>query len=138
MKISEGTEVVRVARTILADKRPVAYLIDTLLTDVFSKEDINTEFTGSVLDLLIKKGSPELAYSNTEIRAVDAASEIARELEIQRGDGLLLFIASLYDTTSRVIDYSYSFFLPGYFRFHVVRSVGGLQQNLTGLDQHRR
>jgi len=138
MKITEGTEVVRVARTILADKRPVAYLIDTLLTDVFSKEDIDSEFTGSVLDLLIKKGSPELAYSNTEIRAVDAASEIARELEIQRGDGLLLFIASLYDTTSRVIDYSYSFFLPGYFRFHVVRSVGGLQTNLAGLDNHRR
>jgi GntR family transcriptional regulator len=36
---------------------------------------------------------------------------------------LLLFIARLYDENGVVVDYSSSYFLPGYFRFHVVRRV---------------
>jgi GntR family transcriptional regulator len=42
---------------------------------------------------------------------------------IQRGDVLLRFNAHLHTTDGRVVDYSYSYFLPGYFRFHVVRRV---------------
>jgi GntR family transcriptional regulator len=35
-----------------------------------------------------------------------------------------MFIAYLFSESGEVVDYSYSYFLPGYFRFHVVRSVG--------------
>jgi len=62
--------------------------------------------------------------SFTEINAVAATSDIARLLEIQRGDVLLMFQAYLYDDAGRVVDFSQSYFLPGYFRFHVVRRVG--------------
>jgi GntR family transcriptional regulator len=126
--VSEGTTLLRIARIIRADSRPVAYLIDILPLDILNPAEVTSEFTGSVLDVLLKRGHPALSYSNTEIRVVDATSDIARELEIQRGDGLQLFVARLYSTTGRVIDYSFSYFLPGYFRFHVVRSVGGSQQ----------
>jgi GntR family transcriptional regulator len=51
-------------------------------------------------------------------------------LEIQRDDVLLLFTARLFDDQSRVIDYSLSYFLPGYFRFHVIRRLSnGLPGN---------
>lgn len=136
--VKELDNLTRIARIIRADKRPVAYLIDILPTDILSLEDVNGEFKGSVLDMLLKRGFPELAYSNTEIRVVDATSDIARELEIQRGDGLQLFVARLFTTSGRVIDYSYSYFLPGYFRFHVVRSVGGVQPPILGMDLNRR
>ena len=36
-----------------------------------------------------------------------------------------MFIARLYATDGRVVDYSHSYFLPGYFHFHVVRRVSG-------------
>jgi GntR family transcriptional regulator len=39
---------------------------------------------------------------------------------------LLQFIAHLYATDGRMVDYSISYFLAGYFRFHVVRKVGGI------------
>jgi GntR family transcriptional regulator len=123
--VQEGDPLTKVARIIRADKRPVAYLVDILPTDILGHEDVTQEFSGSVLDVILKRGYPPLAYSNTEIRVVDATSDLAHELEIQRGDGLQLFVARLYTTSGRVIDYSYSYFLPGYFRFHVVRSVGG-------------
>jgi GntR family transcriptional regulator len=116
--------VVHLSRVILAEGRPVAYLVDIIPDDILSPRDFGKEFTGSVLDLLIRRGSPDLLTSRCEINAVNASVAVARLLGIQRGDVLLRFIAYLYDTTGRVVDYSYSYFLPGYFRFHVVRRVG--------------
>lgn len=77
-----------------------------------------------MLDFLLHRGTPQLADSFTEIRAVAAPSDIARRLEIQRGDVLLMFQAQLFDANGNVVDFSQSYFLPGYFRFHVVRRVG--------------
>jgi GntR family transcriptional regulator len=124
LQVPLGCQLVRVARTILADNRPVAYLVDTLPEEVLTPTDIEVGFTGSVLDMLLQRGSPRLSHSVAEIRSVAAAGDIARMLEIQRGDVLLLFSARLYTSEERVVDYSLSYFLPGYFRFRVVRRVG--------------
>jgi GntR family transcriptional regulator len=92
--------------------------------DLLNPEELESGFTGSVLDLLLKRGSPALISSRCDINAFPAATDIARAMRIQRGDVLLRFIAYLYATTGRVVDYSFSYFLPGYFNFHVVRRVG--------------
>lgn len=34
-----------------------------------------------------------------------------------------MFTAQLFDTLGQVVDYSSSYFLQGYFRFHIVRRV---------------
>jgi GntR family transcriptional regulator len=119
-----ASPLLKVVRVIHAEGRPVAFLIDILPTDILSTEEVETKFTGSVLDMLMRRADPELSNSLTEICSVPATSEIARALEIQRGDVLLLFTARLYSSQGRVVDYSYSYFLPGYFRFHVVRRLG--------------
>ena len=113
-----------VSRVIHAEGRPVAYLIDVLPEDMLTTHELELGFTGSVLDLLLKRGMPTLASSRCEINAVQAQVEVAKALRIQRGDVLLRFIAYLYTTNGRVIDYSFSYFLPGYFNFHVIRRVG--------------
>jgi GntR family transcriptional regulator len=117
------TPLVQVSRVILAGLRPVANLVDILPTDILKPADLEVGFTGSVLDLLLKRGVPLLSNSMTEVRGTAATAEVARGLEIQRGDVLLMFVASLFDVSNRVIDYSTSYFLPGYFRFHIVRRV---------------
>ncbi len=122
--IDEGMNVLEISRIILAEGRPVAYLIDILPENILTPKDIEPGFTGSILDLLLKRGTPQLVNSRTEINAVTANPEVARALGIQRGDVLLRFIAFLYDSAGRIVDYSFSFFLPGYFHFHVVRRVG--------------
>ena len=113
-----------VSRVIHAEGRPVAYLIDVLPEEILTTHELELGFTGSVLDLLLKRGMPTLASSRCEINAVQAQVEVAKALRIQRGDVLLRFIAYLYTTNGRVIDYSFSYFLPGYFNFHVIRLVG--------------
>jgi GntR family transcriptional regulator len=123
LKLEPGCKVVTISRVIMAESRPVAYLIDILPEDILSPRDVDEEFSGSVLDLLIERGDPQLVNSHCEIAAVAANSKIARALHIQRGDALLKFSSRLFALDGRIIDSSFSYFLPGYFRFHVVREL---------------
>jgi GntR family transcriptional regulator len=118
-----GGEVLCISRVILAEARPVAYLVDTLPAGLVSPDELQADFRGSILDLLLQRGQPPLLASRTEISAVTATPRVARALGIQRGDVLLCFLAELYTTNRQVIDRSQSYFLPGYFRFHVVRRL---------------
>jgi GntR family transcriptional regulator len=122
--VEVGTPLINVSRVITAENRPVAYLVDIMPENVLTETDLEQGFTGSVLDLILRRGSPSLANSYTEIYAVAAPSDIARSLEIQRGDVLLMFQGNLYDETGRVVIFSKSYFIPGHFRFHVIRRVG--------------
>jgi GntR family transcriptional regulator len=124
LAIQVENPVLVVSRVIQAEGRPVAYLIDVLPDDILPKDELEIGFTGSMLDLLLKRGTPVLVSSRCEINAVQAKPEVARAMRIQRGDVLLRFIAYLYSTDGKVVDYSYSYFLPGYFKFHVIRRVG--------------
>jgi len=122
--LEPGENVLDVRRVIIAEDRPAAFLIDVLPLDVLTPEDLEDGFTGSVLDILLHRGRPSLHVSRTDINAVTASEEVARALGIQRGDALLCFYADLYTTSGEIVDHSYSYFLPGYFDFHVVRQVG--------------
>lgn len=124
LKLEPESLVIQVSRVILAEERPVAYLIDILPEDILAPERLDHDFTGSVFDILLKDAKPAPVLSRTEINAVTASSEIARYLGIQRGAVLLRFVADLFSASGQPIDHSISYFLPGYFRFHVVRRVG--------------
>jgi GntR family transcriptional regulator len=123
LDVEEGTYLTRVRRVMRADGRPAAFLIDTLPETVLKPDDLSTEFRGSVLDFLITRGD-KLKISRAAISATNAPADVAKPLEIQRDDVLLKFISQLYDTSGKVVDYSVSYFIPGYFRFHVNRRVG--------------
>ncbi len=124
MKVSVGRQLVRVSRVMRADSRPVAYLVDTLPEDILHPVELTAKFNGSVLDYLLQRGDP-LTVSRADIGAIGATADVAKMLEIQRGDVLLQIVAKLYSSSGKIVDYSFSYFLPGYFKFHVVRRVGG-------------
>jgi len=124
LSIDPAVQVTRVSRVIRAEGRPVAYLIDILPEDILVPDDLEEGFTGSVLDLLLERGKPTLSNSRTELNAISATVDVTKPLGIQRGDVLLRFVAQLFDENGRVVDFSYSYFLPGYFKFHIVRKVG--------------
>lgn len=124
MLIEQGQPLLKLSRIIHVEQRPVVYLIDILLEGLISADDLKLGFTGSILDLLMKSDQAQPEKSFTEIQAVAAPSAIAHALQIQRGDVLLQFSANLYSKPGQIVDHSESYFLPGYFRFHVVRTVG--------------
>jgi GntR family transcriptional regulator len=123
--VALGTCLTRIRRVIRADTRPVAYLIDTLPEDVLRLQDLPVDFNGSVLDFLLERGD-HLQVSRAAISATNATAEVAKALEIQRGDVLLRFVSQLYTTEGSMVDYSASYFIPGYFNFHVNRRVGSV------------
>lgn len=119
----EGRRITRVRRVIRADGRPVAYLIDALPEEILKPSSLPANFNGSVLDFLLENGN-DLQLSRAAISATNASADVAKPLEIQRDDVLLRFESQLYDSKGNVMDYSVSYFIPGYFHFHVNRRIG--------------
>lgn len=123
LDFQEGEFVTQISRVIMTADRPVAFLIDILPEKLIAMEELSGDFRGSILDLLLERKDLRLVNSYCEIEAVSASAKVARALDIQRGDALLRFKSYLYDLENHVIDYSFSYFLPGYFRFHVNRGI---------------
>jgi GntR family transcriptional regulator len=123
LKVPVDAKLTRVRRVIRADSRPVAYLVDILPEDVLDAKDLPSDFNGSVLDFLLGRGDT-LTSSRANVSAIGATADVAKPLEIQRGDVLLHFNSQLFDINAKIVDCSLSYFIPGYFHFHVVRRVG--------------
>jgi GntR family transcriptional regulator len=123
LNVPAGTLLTRVRRVVRTDTRPVAYLVDNLPGETLRSEDLPADFHGSVLDFLLDRGD-SLKTSRTNVTAIGATAEVAKALEIQRGDVLLYFHSQLFDDNGKVVDYSLSYFIPGYFNFHIMRRVG--------------
>jgi GntR family transcriptional regulator len=125
LNLEAEAQVLSVSRVVLAEQSAAAYLVDVLPLDILAQSELEKGFNGSVLDLLQERLRDTRLTSRTEISATTASPTVARALGVQRGDVLLSFIADLYTAEGRVIDHSHSYFLPGFFRFHVVRRVDG-------------
>ncbi len=78
LNIPIGTPLTQVARVIYTDSRPIAYLVDVVPADILESAEVETGFTGSVLDLLLRRGNPNPVQSRTDIRAIGATQEVAR------------------------------------------------------------
>ncbi|MBI5303674.1 MAG: GntR family transcriptional regulator [Chloroflexi bacterium] len=124
LQLSERVAVISVARVILTGARPIAYLVDVVPTTVLQRQDLDKNFRGSVLDLLLRRRDLHLSHSRTDILIESADKTIARKLKIKAGEPLHKLDAQLCTHDGRVVDYSISYFVPGYFSFHVIRRVG--------------
>lgn len=122
--INPQSMIVKISRVIWVSDHPVAYLIDILPENILSDEDLEQGFTGSVLDLIICRGTYNLSHSKTYISACPASTDIAKKIQLQRGDVIQKFEAYLIEQSGRIIDYSESYFVPGFFKFHVIRKIG--------------
>jgi DNA-binding GntR family transcriptional regulator len=134
LQVPAGTQVLAVARVIATDGQPVAYLVDVVPTIVLRKQDLEQGFSGSVLDLFLRRGEPTLSHSRTDIIAEAAQGTIAHHLCLRRGDVLLKLEAQLLARDGRVVDYSLSYFVPGHLHFHVVRRIGKLNGDFSPLS----
>ncbi len=118
-----GAALTRVERVIYIQERPISYLVDLLPANILRPDDLDQSFGGSVLELLWKRDDLTLSHSQAEISAVGATPEVARSLQIQRNDVLLLFQESLYTQDNRLVDCAWSYFLPGFFKFRVTQRL---------------
>jgi GntR family transcriptional regulator len=123
LDIDEGTLVTVVTRTKVAAGQLVAYMVDKLPASIVSVEDMRTGFQGSVLDYLLKRGDLALTHARADILPVQAARDHAALLKVDPGTVLLLLEEILYTTSGQIIGFSRNYFVPEFFKFHVVRRV---------------
>src|SRR5512134_3385706 len=95
--VAVGTRLTRIRRVMRADGRPAAYLVDTVPESILKPSELPDNFHGSVLDFLAASGN-KLNTSRAVITATNAPADVAKPLEIQRDDVLLVFISQLYDS----------------------------------------
>lgn len=116
------TILTRVERVIWTSGRPAAYLVDILPADFLSEEEFPQDFKGSVLDFMLERGDlPTVAKIG--VNGSSAKADVAKSLEIQRGDVLLRISSRIYLESKKVVDYSLGYFLPGYFHFHILGHI---------------
>lgn len=121
--VPAGTRLTTVTRTKVAAGQPVATMMDALPASLVSAGDVWAGFRGSVLDYLLTRSDLALAHARASILPVCAGEQQAAQLEVAPGTVLLLLEETLYTTTGQVIGFSRNYFVPEFFKFHVVRRI---------------
>jgi GntR family transcriptional regulator len=121
LHLPAGQPLTRVQRVILVDGTPVAYMLDVVPSALLAPEEIDEDFGGSVLDLLRQRENLQAAQAVADIVALDADRSLAEKLAVRRGQALLLIEEILFDDGGTPIEFSRNYFVPDFFRFHVVR-----------------
>jgi GntR family transcriptional regulator len=96
-------------------------MFDVAPADRLSTSDIGDSFNGSVLDLLRQKQALQVGQADADIIACNADEGLARKLGIEAGRAILMLEETLFDRAGTPIDFSRNYFVPEFFRFHVVR-----------------
>lgn len=120
LQVDPGTLLTSVQRVIVVGKRPVAFMADLVLQHVLAPEDVRDTFNGSVLDLL-RQQQVEIAQAVADIIALNADRSLAQHLRIKPGQAVLLMEELLFNPEGTVIGFSRNYFVPDFFRFHIVR-----------------
>jgi GntR family transcriptional regulator len=119
----EPVDVLDVDRVIAIEGKPVAYLKDVVPLTYLRQQDLGGQFSGSVLDVFLQQDVVLPVASHTQISAEGADKRLAKRLDVPKGTALLKLVGQLYTYDENVLDYSFSYFIPGHFKFHVTRRV---------------
>lgn len=123
LEVAEGSLLTIVTRTQVAAGQPVAYMVDALPTSIVSAEGMRVGFQGSVFDYLLERSDLTLAHARADILPICADEHQSARLDLEPGTVLLLLEETLYLITGEIIGFSRNYFVPEFFKFHVVRRV---------------
>lgn len=123
LPFDKAIDILSVDRVIAVKGKPVAYLKDVVPLTFLCKKDLENQFTSSVLDIFLKMDAPAPAFSRAEIEAIRAGRNETLRLGLRKGEALLKLTGQLYNLDNNVMDYSVSYFVPGFFKFHFLRKV---------------
>ena len=121
LQINCDTFMTSVRRVIVADGMPVAYMLDLVLPSVLSPADVDVTFNGSVLDLLRRKQERLVVQATADIVACNADTFLAEKLGVERAKAVMLIEETLFDKEGTAVGFSRNYFVPDFFRFHIVR-----------------
>jgi GntR family transcriptional regulator len=120
-QIATGSPLTRVSRRIVVGEKPVAYMIDIVPAAILPVTALSETFNGSVLDTLRRRQGVRVARAVADIEALNAGAFLVDKLQVKRGTAILLMEESVLNEEGAVVGHSRNYFVPDFFRFHVVR-----------------
>jgi len=121
LKLDPGSLLTAVRRVITVDRTPVAYMLDLVPPSILSLADVDETFRGSVLDLLRRNPALRIAQAVADIIPVNADGLLIEKLRVRPDQAILLIEEVLFDEDGEPVEFSRNYFVPNFFRFHVVR-----------------
>jgi GntR family transcriptional regulator len=100
----------------------IAYF-DGLLSADRVDLDLLREGRQTLLEHLLCNGKPAPAYTDSRIHAVNATDSVARRLNIETGDGVLLMVEVFYSDQGQPIVLQHAYLLTEYIDYRLVRRV---------------
>ena len=82
LRLHTGAQVLAVSRLILTSNKPVAFLVDIIPTSILMASDLEQGFTGSILDIFLKRANPMPSHALTDITVEPANSPIMYTLRL--------------------------------------------------------
>ncbi|PRX33576.1 GntR family transcriptional regulator [Orenia metallireducens] len=123
-ELNKNDKMVILHRTRTADDKPVAYCEDylpqSLLPNSLSESDINI----SLLSFLQEESNIYISYAVADILPVITDEFLAKRLDLNIGDPVLLLKQMHYDDRDNPVLYSKNYFRSDKFEFHVLRNRG--------------
>lgn len=121
LQIEPGDPVFVVARAKRYQGSRVAWLVDTIRSDVLPLETIRNEFAGSVLDVLMAHDGLAVDYAECEIEPVSLDETVAQRLRVEPGTLGLCLDEVVYALDGRPLERCRGWHLRDYRRFFVRR-----------------
>lgn len=119
----KSAQVLVVERVMTAAGQPVADLCDIVPVTYLRQVGLGDDFRGAVLDILLQRSDLLPLAARTDIAIESGAVRSSARLNVQRSAALLKLTTQLYTGDHQIVDYSTGYFVPGYFKFHVIRKV---------------
>ena len=111
LKLPEGAPVFEVSRLITADGEPAIYCVDTFSKDLLLTGDYDPQVLyRPVFEFLETYCGIEVYMDLTEVRAVEAGAEEARQLQVPVGSPLLHMDETGYDFWGRPVLHSMEYY----------------------------
>jgi GntR family transcriptional regulator len=110
-----------VARTLVSEIGPMAYMVDFIPTSIMEMDQIRASYSGVIRPLLARV-VPDIALAEADIFTTPADGHLARELGLKSGAILLIMEETVVTVKGRPVEFSRNHYNPARFRFRVVQT----------------
>jgi len=117
-----GDELYRVERVRTGDSVPIVYFI-TYISGKYNLPLDNNEYFGSLYELCAISGIPEHYYSTDRLTAGVADKKLAKQLEIQVNDPVLIRIRRSFSASKELLEYTLSYYPASRYSYKITDLV---------------
>jgi GntR family transcriptional regulator len=131
LRLEAGAELVRVQVVEAIEGCRMAYL-DSYVSPGFVDLPALTAAEGSLLDYLVNETEVPLAYTRSQVFAIDADEALAAHLQTSIGRSLLYLAETMYTEKGEPVTLSLNYFVTDCFSFTINRRIERVSRRIAG------